>query len=85
LPRKEQASALRQSGGYSPKTGLCLREAEAGAPGSIKKDYRRGKIVENYKRIVPALRKKGVGTYFQDEKMMELMPRLKCVLDEESN
>lgn len=47
--------------------------------GSIRKDYRRRKIVENYKRIAPALRARGIAVYHEDEKWMELLPKLQCV------
>ena len=46
------------------------------APGSIKKDYRKRKEVENYKRIAPALRKNGVLILFEDEKWIELLARI---------
>ena len=49
------------------------------APGSVKKDYRKRKIVENYKSIAPALRSRGVGVFFEDEKWIELLARLESV------
>ncbi len=49
------------------------------APGSVKKDYRKRKIVDNYKSIAPALRSRGVGVFFEDEKWIELLARLESV------
>ncbi|MCL5254059.1 MAG: hypothetical protein M1351_08250 [Candidatus Thermoplasmatota archaeon] len=49
------------------------------ASGSVKKDYSKRKIVDNYKSIAPALRSRGVGVFFEDEKWTELSARLESV------
>ena len=46
------------------------------APGSIRKDYRKRKEIANYKRIAVALRKKGILVCFEDEKWLELLPKV---------
>ncbi|MBX8639036.1 MAG: hypothetical protein M1422_05590 [Candidatus Thermoplasmatota archaeon] len=38
------------------------------ASGSIHRDYRKRKIVDNYNSVVPALRSRGVGVFFEHEK-----------------
>lgn len=60
------------------KSGYVWKKPKLRAPGSLKKDYRKRKIVENYKRMAPALRSRGVATYFEDEKWMELLAKLQC-------
>ena len=39
--------------------GISLRQPKLRAPGSLNKNYRKRKEIENYKRIAPALLKKG--------------------------
>ena len=38
------------------------------ASGLVNKDYRKRKIVDNYNSVVPALRSRGVGVFFEHEK-----------------
>ncbi len=40
--------------------GINIKRPKLRAPGSIKKDYRKRKEIRNYKRIAPALEKKGL-------------------------
>jgi transposase len=39
--------------------GITLKQPRLRAPGSLRKNYRKRKEIENYKRIAPALLKKG--------------------------
>ncbi len=56
--------------------GYVWKRPKLRAPGSISKDYWKRKEVANYRKIAPALRKKGTLVLCEDEKWIELHPRV---------